>query len=111
MRPQYGLNGEPGGLDAVCLNNLGLGRRSRSPASVEGRVNTVDKATPDVYWLSEKADGSGVQRALLDGLVGIGRDENNRNVKAVMRQVILQVYPAHFWHLHVQNQASRFPDR
>jgi hypothetical protein len=59
----------------------------------------------------EEADGPSVQCACLDGLVGIGRYENDRYVKAALRQMILQVYAGHFWHLYVKYQAIRFRDR
>ena len=59
----------------------------------------------------EEADGSGVQRARLSGFVGKGRYENDRYVNAALRQMILQVYAAHFWHLHVQYQTPRFRNR
>ena len=80
--------------------------------SAECRVNTVDKSRPlEVQWLVEEADGSGVQCAGPNGLVGMGGDENNRNVKAAMRQMILQVDAAHVWHLDVKYQTPRFRDR
>ena len=56
----------------------------------------------------KEADGSGVQRACFGSLVGEGRYENYRYVNAALSQMILQVYAAHFWHLHVQYQTARF---
>ena len=94
------------------MNDRGLPGQIRSLPRAECRIKTVDKATPlEVQWLMEEADGPGVQRACLNGLVGRGRYENDRYIKAVIRQMILQVYAAHFWHLHVQYQATRFHKR
>jgi len=59
----------------------------------------------------KEADGAGVQRPCLDGLVAIGRYENDRYVKTRIGQLILQVYAAHFPHLHIQYQTPRFRNR
>lgn len=97
---------------AAGMNDRGLPGQIRSLPRAECRIKTVDKATPlEVQWLMEEADGPGVQRACLNGLVAIGRYENDRYIKAAIRQMILQVYAAHFWHLHVQYQATRFHKR
>jgi hypothetical protein len=58
----------------------------------------------------EEADGSGVQCACFSSLVGEGRYENDRYFNSTLGQMILQVYAAHFWHLHVQYQTARFLD-
>src|SRR5262249_44539375 len=94
---------------ANCWNDSGLHRRSRSLAPVQCCIDTVDKPRAvEVQWLMEEADGSGVQRACFSSLVGEGRYENDRYVNAALSQMILQVYAAHFWHLHVQYQTARF---
>ncbi len=46
----------------------------------------------------QEADGSAVQRACLNCLVGIGRYENDWYVKAEMRQMMLQLYATHLRH-------------
>ena len=87
----------------------GLRDGSRSLASVECRIKTVDKASPlEVDRLVQEADGTAVQRACLNRLVGIGRYEDDWYVKAEMRQVMLQLYAAHVWQMHIQYQTSRF---
>jgi hypothetical protein len=89
----------------------GLHGRSRSLASVQCCVDTVYKARAlEVQWLMEEADGSGVQCACFSSLVGEGRYENDRYLNSTLGQMILQVYAAHFWHLHVQYQTARFLD-
>ena len=87
----------------------GLRDGSRSLASVERRMKTVDKASPlEVDGLVQETDGSAVQRAYLNRLVWIGRYENDWYVKAEMRQMMLQLYAAHVRQLHIQYQTSRF---
>jgi hypothetical protein len=56
----------------------------------------------------QEADGSGVQRARLNRLVRIGRYENDWYVNAETRQMMLQLYAAHVWQVHIQYQAPRF---
>ena len=59
---------------AAGMNDRGLPGQIRSLPRAECRIKTVDKATPlEVQWLMEEADGPGVQRACLNGLVAIGR--------------------------------------
>src|SRR5215470_16360943 len=87
----------------------GLRNRSRSLASVECHMKTVDKASAlEVNRLVQEADGSAVQRACLNRLVAIGRNENDRYFEAEMGQTILQLQPTHLWHLHIQYQTPRF---
>src|SRR5258708_7394321 len=87
----------------------GLSDGSRSLASVECCIKTVDKALPlEVDRLVQEADGSAVQRACLNCLVGIGRYENDWYVKAKMRQMMLQLYATHLRQLHIQYQTPRF---
>jgi hypothetical protein len=82
---------------------------SRSLASVECRIKTIGEASPlEVERLTQEADGSGVQRACLNGLVAIGRNENDRYFKAEMRQTMLQLYATHLRQLHIQYQTPRF---
>jgi hypothetical protein len=72
-------------------------------------MKTVDKASSlEFDRLVQEADGSAVQRACLNRLVGIGRYENDWYVKAEMRQMMLQLYTAHVWQMHIQYQTSRF---
>ncbi len=87
----------------------GLRNRTRSLASVECRMKTVDKASSlEFDRLVQEADGSAVQRACLNGLIGIGRNENDRYFRAEMRQMILQLQPGHARHLHIQYQTPCF---
>jgi hypothetical protein len=59
-------------------------------------AKAVDKALPvDVKGLMQESNGSSLQRALPDGLVGIGCYENDRYFKAELRQVVLQFDSAH----------------
>jgi hypothetical protein len=72
-------------------------------------MKAVDEASsPEINGLMQEADGSGIQRTRLNPLVGIGRYENDRYVKAAIRQMLLQLDAAHVWQLHIQNQAPRF---
>ena len=87
----------------------GLRDGTRSLASVERRMKTVDKASPlEVDRLVQETDGSAVQRACLNRLVAIARYENDWYVKAEMRQMMLQLYAAHVRQLHIQYQTPRF---
>src|SRR6516225_8641816 len=88
------LDASLGGHAALTLIAMtrGLRNRSRSLASVECRMKTVDKASAlEVDRLVQEADGSAVQRACLNRLVAIGRYENDWYVKAEMRQMMLQL--------------------
>jgi hypothetical protein len=94
---------------SVEIQARGLRNRTRSLASVECRMKTVDKASAlEVDRLVQEADGSAVQRACLNRLVAIGRYENDWYVKAEMRQTMLQLYAAHVRQLHIQYQTPRF---
>src|SRR6266481_6367421 len=87
----------------------GLRDGSKSPASIECFMKTVDEASAlEVDRLVQEADGSAVQRACLNRLVAIGRYENDWYVKAEMRQMMLQFYSAHLRQLHIQYQTPRF---
>ena len=99
----FGYSSAPGGCDldaslgghaalTLIAMTRGLRNRSRSLASVECRMKTVDKASAlEVDRLVQEADGSAVQRACLNRLVAIGRYENDWYVKAEMRQMMLQL--------------------
>jgi hypothetical protein len=105
------LDASLGGHAALTLIAMtrGLRNRSRSLASVECRMKTVDKASAlEVDRLVQEADGSAVQRACLNRLVAMGRYENDWYVKAEMRQMMLQLYAAHVRQLHIQYQTPRF---
>ena len=87
----------------LVARTRGLAHGTSSLASVECRVKTVDEASPlEIDRLVQEADGPAVQRACLNRLVGIGRYENDRYVKAEMRQMMLQLYAAHVRQLHIQ---------
>jgi hypothetical protein len=60
------------------------GQLRRWKSCAERRVKTFGKLL-EVEWLSEEADRSGVQRACLNGLIGVSSDKNNRNINAVLR--------------------------
>jgi len=87
----------------------GLCDGSGSLASVECRIKTIDEASPlEVDRLVQEADGSCIQRACLNGLIGIGGYEDDWYVKAEMRQMMLQLYATHLRQLHIQYQTPRF---
>ena len=99
----FGYSSAPEGCDLVAslgghaaLTLIAMTRRlpnrSRSLASVECRMKTVDKASAlEVDRFVQEADGSAVQRACLNRLVAIGRYENDWYVMTEMRQMMLQL--------------------
>ena len=93
----------------LVARTRGLADGTSSLASVECRVETVDEASPlEVDRLMQEADGSGAQGACLNGLIGIGGNENDRYFRPKTRQMVLQLQPAHPRHVHIQYQTSRF---
>ena len=55
--------------------------------------------------LGQEANGSGLQRAGADAVVGEGRDEDKRRVVSQRAHMHQQVQPAHHGHLHIRNDA------
>src|SRR5262249_24534119 len=93
----------------LVARTRGLADRTNSLASVKCSVKTVDESPPlEVDRLMPEAEGCGAQRACLNGLIGIGGNENDRYFRAETRQMVLHLQPAHPRHVHIQYQISRF---
>src|ERR1700693_2650596 len=53
--------------------------------------------------LGQKANGSDLQRAGTDALIGKGRDKNKRYAVSPGAHMSQEVQAAHTWHLHIRN--------
>ena len=71
----------------------------------------IDKALTVHLTLVQEVNGSAIQHARPDGLVGKGRHEDDRYVKTKRGQMTLELDTAHVRHLHIQYQALRFRHR
>ena len=58
-------------------------------------------------WLGEEAHGPGFQRPVANAVIGIGRDEDDRNLAASDGEVFLQSRTIHARHLDVEHQTRR----
>ena len=98
----------PGSL-ALCKAALRFAHRARTlslPGSaimlLQRGLETLDKAVT-VKGLSQVANRAGPKCLRTNPIVGEGRDENERHVVPLGKQVGLQLYAAHAGHLDIRN--------
>src|SRR6266446_2345000 len=75
----------------------------------EGHIERLQKG-PFAERLEQTLDGTMVDQALPDGLIGPRGDVDDRNLRSAASQLRLEVRPAHAGHCDIQNQALRLAE-
>jgi hypothetical protein len=70
--------------------------------SIQSAFDAVDQDESG-EGLGQEANGSGLQRAGADALIGEGRDENKRRLVTPGSHMRQKVQTAHGGHLHIRN--------